>query len=28
VFAQHGPAYARRYLPIAIERIVENAHAP
>ncbi len=28
VFAQHSPAYARRYLPIAIERIVENAHAP
>ena len=28
VFAQHGPAYARRYLPVAIERIVENAHAP
>lgn len=25
VFAQHGPAYARRYLPVAIERIVENA---
>jgi hypothetical protein len=28
VFAQLGPAYARRYLPVAIERIVENAHAP
>lgn len=28
VFAQYGPAYARRYLDIAIERIVENAHAP
>lgn len=28
VFAQHGPKYARRYLKIAIERIVENAAAP
>ncbi|HXS73038.1 MAG TPA: hypothetical protein VN725_03260 [Rhodanobacteraceae bacterium] len=28
VFAQIGPAYARRYLDVAIERIVENAHAP
>ncbi|MGH8163853.1 MAG: hypothetical protein ACREP1_05920 [Rhodanobacteraceae bacterium] len=28
VFAQHGPAYARRYLDVAIERIVENANAP
>jgi hypothetical protein len=26
--AQHGPKYARRYLKIAIERIVENAAAP
>lgn len=28
VFAQHGPVYARRYLDVAIERIVENASAP
>ncbi len=28
VFAQHGPKYARRYLKVAIERIVENAAAP
>lgn len=28
VFAQHGPKYARRYLDVAIERIVENANAP
>jgi len=28
VFRQHGPACAQRCLPIAIERIVENAHAP
>jgi len=28
VFAQHGPAYARRYLNIAIEIIVENPNAP
>jgi hypothetical protein len=27
VFAQHGPAYARRYLAIAIEIIVENPNA-
>lgn len=27
VFAQHGPAYARRYLKIAIEIIVENPNA-
>lgn len=28
VFAQIGPAYARRYLDVAIERMVENANAP
>lgn len=28
VFAQHGPVYARRYLNIAIEIIVENPNAP
>lgn len=28
VFAQHGPAYARRYLNIAIEEIVRNPNAP
>lgn len=28
VFAQHGPAYARRYLAIAIEIIVKNPDAP
>lgn len=27
VFAQHGPAYARRYLKIAIEIIVKNPDA-
>ena len=27
VFAKIGPKYARRYLGVAIERIVENAHA-
>lgn len=27
VFAQHPPAFARRYLDVAIERIVETAHA-
>jgi hypothetical protein len=27
VFAQHGPAYARRYLNIAIEIIVKNPNA-
>ena len=27
VFAQIGPAYARRYLGVAIERIIENANA-
>ena len=26
VFAQIGPAYARRYLDVAIERMVENAN--
>jgi hypothetical protein len=28
VFAQIGPAYARRYLNIAIEIIVRNPNAP
>lgn len=28
VFAQHGPAYARRYLNIAIEVIIRNPNAP
>jgi hypothetical protein len=28
VFAKIGPAYARRYLPVAIERMVENPNAP
>ncbi len=27
VFERHPPAYARRYLPVAIERLVEPAHA-
>ncbi|MGH8233575.1 MAG: hypothetical protein ACREPU_05185 [Rhodanobacteraceae bacterium] len=27
VFAQHGPAYARRYLNVAIEIIVKNPNA-
>ncbi|MGH8190933.1 MAG: hypothetical protein ACREP2_05755 [Rhodanobacteraceae bacterium] len=28
VFARHGPAYARRYLKIAIEVIIRNPNAP
>lgn len=28
VLARHGPAYARRYLNIAIEEIVRNPNAP
>jgi hypothetical protein len=27
IFAQHQPTYARRYLHVAIERLIEPAHA-
>lgn len=28
VFSRIGPTYARRYLPVAIERLVDNPNAP